>query len=80
MEAMKALKVMSPLPLVIALVLLKCSIKNLQFPHRVVPFYTKEKMPWCPCPEAYRPVVFLNDVFCNLFPLQVSYQKCSTAA
>ena len=32
------------------------SSRNLQFPHRV-PF-TKEKMPWCPCPfknEAYRP-------------------------
>ena len=37
-----------PCPLVIALVPLKCSSRNLQFPHRV-PF-TKEKMPWCPCP------------------------------
>ena len=27
---------------------LKCSSRNLQFPHRV-PF-TEEKMPWCPCP------------------------------
>ena len=45
-----------PCPLVIALVPLKCSSRNLQFPHRV-PF-TKEKMPWCPYPfknEAYRP-------------------------
>ena len=44
-----------PCPLSIALVPLKCSSINLQFPHRV-PF-TKEKMPWCPCPfknEAYR--------------------------
>ena len=35
-------------PLVIALVPLKCSSRCLPFPHRV-PF-TKEKMPWCPCP------------------------------
>ena len=45
-----------PLPLAIALVPLKCSSRNLQFPHRV-PF-AKEKMPWCPCPfknEAYSP-------------------------
>ena len=48
---------MPPLPLAIALVPLKCSSRNLQFPHRV-PF-AKEKMPWCPCPfknEAYSPV------------------------
>ena len=52
-EAMKAIALM---PLVIALVPLKCSSRNLQFPHRV-PF-TKEKMPWCSCPfknEAYSP-------------------------
>ena len=45
-----------PLPLVIALVPLKCSSGNLQFPHRV-PF-SREKLPWCPCPfknEAYSP-------------------------
>ena len=35
-----------PCHLVIALVPLKCSSRNLLFPHRV-PF-TKEKMPWCP--------------------------------
>ena len=41
-------------PLVIALVPLHCPSKNLLFPHRV-PF-TKEIMPWCPCPfQAYRP-------------------------
>ena len=43
-------------PLVNALVPFKCTIRNLQFPHRVVAF-TKEKMPWCTCPyknEAYR--------------------------
>ena len=27
----------------------KCSSRNWQFPHRVVPFFAKEKMPWCPC-------------------------------
>ena len=46
-----------PSPLAIALVPLKGSSRNLQFPHRV-PF-AKEKMPWCPClfkNEAYRPV------------------------
>ena len=37
-----------PCPLVIAFVPLKCSSRNLQFPHRV-PF-TKENMPRCPCP------------------------------
>ena len=37
---------MPPCPLVIALVPLKCSSRNIQFPHRV-PF-TREKMPWCP--------------------------------
>ena len=45
-----------PLPLVIALVPLKCYSRNSQFPHRV-PF-AKEKMPWCLCPfksEAYSP-------------------------
>ena len=47
-----------PLPLAIALVPLKCSSRNLQFPHRV-PF-AKEKMPWCPCKnEAYRPAYTL---------------------
>ena len=43
-----------PCLLIIALVPLKCSSRNLQFPQRV-PF-TKEKMPWSPCPfknEAY---------------------------
>ena len=37
-----------PCPLVNALVPLKSSSRNVQFSHRV-PF-TKEKMPWCPCP------------------------------
>ena len=39
-----------PCPLVIALVPLKCSSRNLQFPHIYrVPFgFTEEKMPWCP--------------------------------
>ena len=48
-----------PCTLVIALVPLTCSSRNLQFSHRV-PF-TKEKLPWCPCPfknEAYRPEKF----------------------
>ena len=43
-------------PLVNALVPLKCSSTNLKLHHRV-PF-TKEKMPWCPCPfknEVYSP-------------------------
>ena len=35
-------------PLVFALVPLKGSSRNLQFPHRVT--ITKEKIPWCPCP------------------------------
>ena len=56
-EIMDRAKVLYPLlilhggnkgPLVIALVPLKCSNRNLQFPHRV-PF-TKEKMPWCHYP------------------------------
>ena len=34
--------------LIIALVPLKCSGRNLKFPH-MMPF-TNEKMPWCPCP------------------------------
>ena len=47
-----------PLPLAIALVPLKCSSRNLQFPHKV-PF-AKEKMPWCTRPfknEAYSPAL-----------------------
>ena len=43
-----------PLPLVIALVPLKCSSRILQFPHRV-PF-DKEKWPWCPWPFQKRSV------------------------
>ena len=49
---------------------LKCSNRNLQFPSRV-PF-TKEKMPWCPCPfinDAYRPVLPLHLKFCIAFSL-----------
>ena len=59
-----------PLPLVIALVPLKCSNWNLQFPHRV-PF-AKEKMPWCPYPfknEAYRPVRIYQ--ICGVFWTQI---------
>ena len=40
---------MPPCPLVIALVPLKCSSRNLKFPH-MVSSTTKEKKPWCPCP------------------------------
>ena len=48
-----------PWPPVNALVPLKSFSRNLQFPHYRVPF-TKEKMPWCPCPfknEAYRSAI-----------------------
>ena len=67
----EATKAIASVPLVIALVPLKCSSRNLQFHHRV-PF-TKEKMPWCPCPfknEAYRPERFMPNTFeweINLF-------------
>ena len=57
-----ALVPLPPCPLVIALVPLKCSSTNLQFHHRV-PF-TKEKMPWCPCPfknKVYRPLDDIQD-------------------
>ena len=37
-----------PCPMVTALVLFKCSRRNLQFAHRVP--LTKEKMHWCPSP------------------------------
>ena len=49
-----------PCPYVIAWVPLKCSSRNLQFPHWV-PF-TKEKMLWCPYPfkkETYRPALHI---------------------
>ena len=44
----EAAKVIASMSLGTALVPLKYSSRNLQFPHRV-PF-TKETMPWCPCP------------------------------
>ena len=62
-------------PLVIAFVPLNCSSMssmNLQFPHKV-PFITKEKMLWCPCPfknEAYRSGVHLC---CAIFLLAQTF-------
>ena len=47
-----------PCPLVIALVPLKCSSRNLQFPHRV-PF-AKEKIPWCPCMQPWIPFLIVG--------------------
>ena len=61
-----------PLPLAIALVPLKCSYRNLQFPHRV-PF-AKDKTPWCPCPfknEAYSP----NSIIAALAHTQAKLNK-----
>ena len=59
-----------PLPVAIALVPLKCSSRNLQFPHRV-PF-AKQKMPWCPFKnEAYRP----DSIY--LFTIKNCIQKSS---
>ena len=49
-------RILTPCPLVIALVPFKCSSRNLTFLHSVS--FTKEKMPWCPCPfknEAHMP-------------------------
>ena len=61
----EAMETIASMPLVIASVPLKC----FQFPLRVVPF-TKEKMPWCPCPfknEAYRPERVLWELFKDNF-------------
>ena len=44
----EATEAIASMPLVIAVVPLKCSSRNLQFPHGVL--FTKEKMPVCPCP------------------------------
>ena len=40
--------------MVIALVPLKCSSRNLQYPHELS--FTKEQMPWCPCPLKKRSI------------------------
>ena len=66
-EATKAIAPMPPGQCLRALEMLYS--RNLQFPHWV-PFFTKEKMPWCPCPfknEIYRPGMFYSSVLDHLY-------------
>ena len=72
---------MPPCPLVNAFVPLKCFSRKLQFAHRV-PF-TKEKMPWCPCPfknEAYTGLhnneIFMR-ILTNSFPVSFYFFQSS---
>ena len=78
------------MPLVIALVPLKYS-NTLHFPHRV-PFFTKEQMPWCPCPfnkkkhtglsQCCSFIIFrtwnLRATITGMFPTTTSYSRWPT--
>ena len=56
-----------PCTLVIALMPLKCSSRNLQFPQHREPF-TKKKMPWCPCPFKERGILACRCTAVNIQP------------